>query len=110
LAPTASTEKLLFEVMTPLNFTVRVTTTCWNMIVTIKHPIMAGFENNVKDTLAVPEQIRASRSDPNVLLFYKIQSPERWICAVVKRLNSDGFLITAYPTGAIKEGKQIWLK
>jgi hypothetical protein len=55
-------------------------------------------------------KIRASRSDPNILLFYKIQSPGRWICAVTKKLNDDGFLITAYPTDTIKEGKQIWLK
>ena len=106
----ATTEKLLFDVMTPLDFTVRVTAIYWDIIVTIKHPVMSGFEDNVKETLADPDQIRASRSDPNILLFYKINSPGRWICAVVKRLNGDGFLITAYPTGAIKEGKQIWLK
>ena len=30
--------------------------------------------------------------------------------AVAKRLNGEGFLITAYPTDAIKEGEQIWVK
>ena len=107
---TYNTEKLLFEVMKPLDFTVRVTATYWDMIVTIKHPVMDRFETNVKETLADPEQIRASRSDPNVFLFYKIQRPGRWICAVTRRLNDEGFLITAYPTDAIKEGEHIWPK
>jgi hypothetical protein len=52
---TYNTEKLLFEVMTPLDFTVRVTATYWDLIVTIKHPVMAGLEMNVKETLATPE-------------------------------------------------------
>jgi len=29
---------------------------------------------------------------------------------VAKRLDSEGFLITAYPTDAIKEGEWIWSK
>jgi len=107
---TPDTEKFIFEVMTPLDFTVRVTATYWDMIVTIKHPVMAGFETNVKETLENPEQIRSSRNDPNVFLFYKIQRPGRWICVVTRRLNDEGFLITAYPTDAIKEGEHIWPK
>jgi len=107
---TSNTEKILFEVITPLDFTVRVTATYWDMIVTIKHPVMDRFETNVKETLADPEQIRASRSDPSVFLFYKTQRPGRWICAVTRRLNDEGFLITAYPTDAIKEGEHIWPK
>jgi hypothetical protein len=27
---------------------------------------------------------------------------------VTRRLNGDGFLITAYPTDAIKQGELIW--
>jgi len=34
----SNTEELLFEVMTPLDFTVRVTATYLDLIVTIKHP------------------------------------------------------------------------
>ena len=106
----SKTEKLLFEVMTPLDFTVRVTATYWDLIVTIKHPVMAGLERDVKEILENPEQIRVSRSDPKVFLFYGIQRPGRWICAVAKRLDGEGFLVTAYPTDAIKEGEHIWPK
>lgn len=78
------------------------------LIVTIKHPVMRGRETDVQDTLKRPDEIRQSRNDPTVHLFYKLESPKRWICAVVKRLNGDGFLITTFPTDAIKEGQLIW--
>ena len=106
----SKTEELLFEVTTPLDFTVRVTVNYWDLIVTIKHPVMAGLYRDVKEALENPEQIRVSRSDPKVFLFYKIQRPGRWICAVAKRLDGEGFLVTAYPTDAIKEGEYIWPK
>jgi len=106
----SKTEELLFEVTTPVDFTVRVTATYWDLIVTIKHPVMAWLERDVKETLENPEQIRVSRSDPKVFLFYRIQRPGRWICAVAKRLDGEGFLVTAYPTDAIKEGEYIWPK
>jgi len=64
----SSTLDLLFEVLTPLGFRVRVTRAYWELIVTIKHPVMAGRESDVKDTLTHPEEIRLSRSDPNVYL------------------------------------------
>jgi hypothetical protein len=64
----------------------------------------------VQDALQTPDEIRRSRSDPNVYLFYRLEFPGRWICAVAKRLNYEGFLVTTYPTDAIKEGEQIWRK
>ena len=106
----SDTEELLFEAMTPLDFTVRVSAAYWDFIITNKHPVMAGYENDVKKTLENPEQIRVSRSDPKVFLFYKIQRRGRWICVVTKRLDGDGFLVTSYPTDAIKEGEHIWPK
>jgi hypothetical protein len=106
----SNTEELLFQVTTPLDFTVRVTAAYWNLIVTIKHPVMAGLERDVKEALEKPEQIRVSRSDPKVFLFYKMRRPGRWICAVAKKLDGEGFLVTAYPTNVIKEGEYIWPK
>ncbi|ADE13477.1 hypothetical protein Nhal_0277 [Nitrosococcus halophilus Nc 4] len=69
---------------------------------------MRGREVDVQHVLQVPDEIRRSRSDPAVFLFYRLERPGRWLCAVVKRLNGEGFLITTYPTDAIKEGEQIW--
>ena len=98
----------LFEVMTPLGFQVRVTRSYWEIITKVKHPVMAGRENDVQEALANPDEIRISRRDSNVYLFYKTERASRWVCAVTKRLNGDGFLITTYPTDAIKEGERIW--
>jgi hypothetical protein len=101
---------LFFELATPLGFRVRVTRAYWELIVTVKHPVMARHELDVQAALTNPDEIRLSRSDPNIYLFYKSQTMKRWVCAVAKRLNNDGFLITTYPTDAIKEGEQLWPK
>ena len=69
---------------------------------------MAGREEDVKNALQSPDQIRLSRNDPSVYLFYKEERVKRWVCAVTKRLNGEGFLITTFPTDAIKEGELIW--
>jgi len=70
--------------------------------------IMAGREDDVKDVLENPDEIRQSKSDENVYLFYKSEREKRWICAVSKQTGNEGFLITTYPTDAIKEGVQVW--
>jgi hypothetical protein len=100
---------LAFKIATPIGFTVRCTQTYWNFIVAHKHPILRGHEEEVKAVLADPEEIRRSRKDSNVLLFYRGGSP-RWICAVARRKNGEGFLITAYPTDTVKADEQIWKK
>ena len=82
----------------------------WELIVTIKHPVMAGRENDVKRALEQPDEIRQSKSDERVYLFYKAEREKRWICAVSKQTGEEGFLITTYPTDTIKEGVQIWHK
>jgi len=99
---------ILFEVSTPFSFRVRVTRTYWEFIVTVKHPVMRERATAVQDVLQSPDEVRQSRSDPAVFLFYRAEIPGRWLCAVVKRLNAEGFLITTYPTDAIKEGERIW--
>jgi len=105
-----STIDLLFKVLTLLGFRVRVTRAYWELIIRVKHPAMRGREADVQETLRNPDEIRLSKSDPNVYLFYKPERIGRWVCAVAKRLDSDGFLITTYLTDAIKEGVRIWPK
>ena len=101
---------LLFEALTPLGFRVRVTRPRWDLTTRAKHPVMAGRENGVQVALETPDEVRQSRTDAQVLLFYKAEATRRWTCAVVKRLADGAFLITAYPTDAIKEGVRIWPK
>ena len=101
---------MLFEARTPLGFTVRVSRDYWIIITTLKHPVMAGCEEEVRAALETPQEIRRSKSDASVYLFYRSRRQRRWVCAVSKQEGRAGFLITAYPTDAIKEGEKIWPK
>lgn len=98
----------LFEVNTPLGFLVRSTAEYWEFIVTIKHPVMQSRLADVQETLIRPDEIRLSKTDSQVYLFYREDGSKRWVCAVSRRLNGEGFLITAYRTSAIKEGELVW--
>ncbi|MBD1824265.1 hypothetical protein H6F51_17470 [Cyanobacteria bacterium FACHB-DQ100] len=98
-----------FEILTPLGFTVRTSEEYWQRLIA-KHPDIKELEELVQAALAVPDEIRRSSRDAEVLLFYRSHRTERWVVAVARRLNGDGFLITAYQTDAIKEGETVWLK
>ncbi len=98
-----------FEILTPLNFTVRTSEEYWDKLI-VKHPDIADLEIEIQQALASPNEIRRSSRDPNVLLFYLVLKERRWVVAVARRLNGDGFLITAYQTDAIKEGETLWHK
>lgn len=99
----------MFEVLTPLGFTVRTSETYWQKLIG-KHPDIEDLLELIQQALTSPDEIRRSSRDPKVLLFYLTLKEKRWIVAVARRLNGDGFLITAYQTDAIKEGETIWLK
>ncbi len=103
-----STEHAI-EVVTPLGFTVRCTRRYREFIVIHKHPALRDCEAAVAQVLADPDEVRCSRKDPGVLLFYRGSAPH-WVCAVVRREDGSGFLITAYLTDAIKAGETIWTR
>ncbi|OGG50052.1 MAG: hypothetical protein A3F84_24500 [Candidatus Handelsmanbacteria bacterium RIFCSPLOWO2_12_FULL_64_10] len=98
---------ILFEVPTPLGFTVRTSQRYWQGIVA-KHPDLTDRLEEVKQALISPMEVHRSSRDAGVLLFYA--ENEHWVVAVVRRLNGDGFLVTAYRTDSIKEGEIIWPK
>lgn len=100
---------ICFEIETPLGFTVRTTDTYWKKIIT-KHPDIADIEDLVHQTLQSPDEVRKSSRDEGILLFYRLRKTQRWVVVVARRLNGDGFLITAYQTDAIKEGVMLWHK
>ena len=100
----------LFAVATPLGFTVRVSAQYWGTIVG-KHPDLADRLLDVQAALREPDEIRRSRRDPAILLFYRSDGPRRcWVVAVTKHARDSGFLVTAYRTDAIKEGERLWPK
>lgn len=105
-------DPILIAVETPLGFTVTVTKLRWELIVNQKHPALAGQEELIRNTLENPDEIRRSKSDISVYLFYRLIKTKRWACAVVRNQSAgeSSFLITAYPTDAIKEGDVIWTR
>lgn len=103
------TGALYFEERTPLGVLVRATVVHWARIVTFKHPVMRGKESLVRATLKHPDEIRRSRKDPDVHLYYG-QDPPYHICVVVRHLNDEGYVVTAYRTDKIKEGERIWVR
>lgn len=100
---------LLFEVTTPLGFKVHCTRDYWDFLVAQKHPVLSGHEAEIQEALSDPQEIRRSRQDKDVYLFYRGAEP-RWICAVAKHEGKGGFLITAYPADKIKIGDTVWTK
>jgi hypothetical protein len=99
----------IFEVETPLSFRVRSSRAYWAFIALHKHPAIRGQRRGIMRALAEPDEVRRSRKDANVLLFYR-KSGSRWLAAVVRREDGTGFLITAYPTDSIKAGETVWTR
>jgi hypothetical protein len=102
-------EPFAVDVQTPLGFRVICSESYWERITTIKHPAMRHRLEDVRNTLMAPDEVRSSVSDPNVLLFHRSVRP-RWVCAVVKRAEDIGYLLTAYPADKIKQGEVVWTK
>ncbi len=63
--------KIRFTVVCVLGKRVSVTEDYWQKIVTIKHPSMAGKDAEVQQTLTDADEVRESRSDPVVRLYYR---------------------------------------
>jgi hypothetical protein len=101
-----SPPQAVISVETPLGFRVVVSQDDWELIVA-KHPEMAGRAGDVSLALASPGEVRRSRRDEHVLLFYRAERQRRWVVAVAV---PKGRLLTAYRTDAIKEGIRIWPK
>ena len=88
----------LFEVVTKLGKTIRVSQSYWDYIVNVKHPSMSGLAEVARASLTEPIEVRRSKRDPTVHLYYGRHEGALLCCVVVKLLNGDGFIITAYPT------------
>jgi hypothetical protein len=71
ISDVAVEQEVVLQVTTPLGFTVRVTKAYWEIISTLKHPVMQGHLEDVRAALEIPDEIRLSKSDGAVYLFYK---------------------------------------
>lgn len=73
---------------------------------------MASMESAIQETLSNPEVVRVSKTDGAVHLYYRYRQDtivgDKWLCVVVKYLENDAFVITAYLTDKLKQGEQQW--
>ena len=96
-----------FKVETPLGVKIRTTKDYWKKIITIKHPIIARYEKQVKESLKKPTEIRKSNQDSSVHLYYK-NLGNIYVCTVCDHVdNKNGYIITAYLTKRIREGEKV---
>lgn len=63
--------EIYFSLKTPLIIEVRTTVQYWEYLVTFKHPVMKSKEDIVKSVLLMPDEIRRSKIDKEVFLYYK---------------------------------------
>ena len=80
----------------------------------LQHQEMAVMEAEIERVLQSPAEVRVSRSDDTVQLFYEFYAQTRiggkWLCVVVKYPPDDAFVVTAYLTDQLKAGETIWPK
>ena len=92
---------------------IRLTARQWGHIIDA-HPDMLGMESVVQETLEDPDEVRRSRDDPNTVRLYYMRytTPQsgKMVCVIVKFLEDDAFILTAYQTYRIIDGELIWRK
>ena len=80
----------------------------------LQHQEMAEMEAEIERVLQAPAEVRVSRSDNTVQLFYEFYARMlvggKWLCVVVKYPPDDAFVVTAYLTDQLKTGETIWPK
>ena len=73
---------------------------------------MVGQEARIEETLAQPDTVMQSRSDPGVHLYYRLYEStpvgRKHLCAVVRLWGDDAFLVTAFFTDRPKRGTLLW--
>ncbi len=89
---------------------VRLTDERWAHI--SEHPEMAEMRTSVEHTLREPETVVQSLSDREARLYYRFYERTlvrgKHLCVVVKLLDDDAFVVTAYLTDRVKRGSIIW--
>ena len=98
---------IYFSVKSKLNMPIATTKSYRSIITHVKHPALQGKETDVKNTLVGPDQIRVSKKQKDIYLFYK-KAGSLFLCVVVKIMKKRGFIVTAYYTEKIKEGRLKW--
>jgi hypothetical protein len=98
----------LFTVQTPLGERVFLTRDRWRQIIRYKHPAIAGHEQEVRDCLQSPSVVRESATDPDVHMYYAPSNTVLLCVVTAPAGENERFVVTAYFTRNIKQGKELW--
>lgn len=78
----------------------------------LEHPEMARMLEAVAETVRSPERVIQSASDALARLYYRYYYGtavgDKHLCVVVKVMERDAFVITAFLTDALKPGVVLW--
>ena len=78
----------------------------------LEHVEMRGMAAEIERVLREPQLVRRSRTDEAVRLFYEFYAQTivdgKWLCVVVKYMENDAFVVTAYLTDKPKAGEDLW--
>lgn len=78
----------------------------------LEHTEMKGLDAEIEKVLRQPQLVRRSRTDESVRLYYEFYAQTvvngKWLCVVVKYLEGDAFVVTAYLTDKPKAGEDLW--
>jgi len=103
---------IIFEMISKLNK--RICLNKERSIHILSRVEMKNQENKIKETLTSPNEIRESLKDKSIWIYYKKYSKtpvtQKYMLVVVKVLNNEGEVITAFFTDRIKKGEIIWRK
>ena len=87
-----------------------LTEEAWLHTILPPHDYMEKMPEAVYETVQSPDEMRRSNTRPEtVRLYYKWYNNtpvgDKWVCAVVKYLDGEAYILTAYATDRIKAGK-----
>ena len=89
---------------------IRLTEERWQHILT--HPEMDGQQNRLQEVLSSPEVVIATQKDASVHAYHRWyeRTPvtQKHAVVVVKLLENDAFVLTAYFTSRVRKGNVIW--
>ena len=103
---------VMFKVLSKMERVVSLDEDRWRHI--LEHPEMRNQLDRIKETVQNPDEVRESVHDSTVLLFYKFyeETPvtEKYLLVVIKTLNREGFIVTAFFTDRVKKDGAVWKK
>ncbi len=95
----------IFELIDKTGRKIRLTKRQWRET-NLKHPSMASYLEEIKETLVKPDAITDYSIDENVRYYYRyfkhIKSKNKYLLVIVRYLNGEGFIIKSYFEDRIK--------